>query len=126
MANTDEVLNQADALMRRHRSFVARIPAGDIPQSLDSDAEADIPVLTEVIVAADAVASNLDALLAALQNEIENELSAWLADALPAAVASASQHIITELDAKTRHTLQPRLQSLIAAYRDKMAGEQPL
>jgi hypothetical protein len=37
---------------------------------------------------------------------------------LPAAVASASQHILTELDIRARNTLLPRLLAALEAKRD--------
>jgi hypothetical protein len=121
MPREDDVISQADALMRRHRSFVARAtndltsPAQDNPEALD----ADIPLLTEVVDTELLVPENLDAVLDALQEEIRNDLSSWLVEVLPAAVANASQHILTELDAKARNTLLPRLQETLAARRGK-------
>lgn len=122
-----DVIDQADALMRRYRSFVAR-PAGDAESvpSADAVAEAEIPVLTD-IVAADAIAPNdLPALLDALRDELDEELSAWLIEVLPAAVANASQQILAELDAKARNTLLPRLRGIVEAHRDKSERSQSL
>lgn len=121
MPQEDDVISQADALMRRHRSFVARAtdefapPAGENPEALD----ADIPLLTEVVDTDTLAPENLDDVLDALQEEIRNELSSWLVEVLPAAVANASQHILTELDAKARNTLLPRLQETLAARQGK-------
>lgn len=127
MPDTDAVLNQADALMRRHRSFVARAPGADIAQGeAASDADFDLPILTEVIEDHAAPPASLDALLDDLQQEIEQAMSDWLVEALPQAIAGASQHIIAELDAKARHTLLPRLQQLIRAQRDRVADSQSL
>lgn len=115
-----DVIDQADALMRRYRSFVAR-PAGDAEgaPSADNEAEAEIPMLTD-IVAADAIPPNdLPALLDALRDELDEELSAWLIDVLPAAVANASQQILAELDAKARNTLLPRLREIVEAHRPR-------
>jgi hypothetical protein len=115
----DDVLGQADALMRRHRSFVAR-PAEEVvscPAS-DSFAEApDIPLLTEVVDAQAVTSPDLPAVLDALHGEIDAALESWLADNLPASVAQASQQILAELDARARQSLLPRLQALIDAHR---------
>lgn len=117
MAQGDEVLDKADALMGRYRSFVAQHPQGEpVP-----DLEEDIPLLTEVVDESELVPQTPAALLDALQGEIEAELSAWLVEALPAAVTSASQHIIAELDAKARKDLLPRLQVLIEEHRQGLA-----
>ena len=108
---TDDVLDQADALMQRHRSFVARRPEEIAAPATDEVIEDEIPVLTEIV--------DTDSLAAAtepppdLQAAIKDELDAWLVEALPAAVANASQHIIAELDTKARQSLLPRLQALV-------------
>lgn len=116
----DDVLIQADALMRRHRSFVAR-PAGEDTDALSgvfaADAS-DIPVLTEVVDAIPLSPRNIEALLDSLRAELDATLEAWLVEMLPAAVASASQQILAELDSKARNTLLPRLQALIEAHRE--------
>jgi hypothetical protein len=105
---TDDVLDQADALMQRHRSFVARRPEDIEAPPVAEGIEEEIPILTDIVDEEDLVTGLPEDLKAA----IEEELSAWLVEALPAAVANASQHIISELDAKARHTLLPRLQTL--------------
>lgn len=110
-----DVVRQADALMQRHRSFVARAPE-DVATPVRIAADADIPLLTEVVDSGTPPQEGA-AMLDALRSEIADELSAWLVDALPAAVANASQHIIAELDAKARNTLLPQLQAAIDAHR---------
>ncbi|GAB1392416.1 hypothetical protein MASR1M60_05790 [Rhodocyclaceae bacterium] len=118
---TDEnVLLQADALMRRHRSFVAQAPehstAGPLLNLADDN---DIPLLTEIVTAPDELAPpSIEAVLEELHREIEQTISHWLIDTLPAAIANASQHILTEVDAKARLTLLPQVQALIDARRD--------
>ncbi len=109
MAQGDEVLSKADALMGRYRSFVAQHPQGEpVP-----DLEEDVPLLTEVVDESELMPQTPAALPDALQAEIEAELSAWLIEALPVAVTNASQHIIAELDAKATNDLLPRLRALI-------------
>jgi hypothetical protein len=116
----EDVFNQADALMRRHRSFVARAPEDQAAHAAENppSPEADIPLLTEVVEPTDLAPASIDDILAALQEDIQNELSAWLVEMLPAAVASASQHILTELDIRARNTLLPRLLAALDAKRD--------
>jgi hypothetical protein len=120
MGTEDDVINQADALMRRHRSFVARSAetAADIAESETAPDDADIPLLTEV-VDTEVVPPSIDALIDTLGNDIEAALSDWLVEALPAAVMNASQHILSELDAKARTTLLPQVQEILAARREK-------
>lgn len=112
----EDVIRQADALMRRHRCFVAR-PADAAAAASNAVQEADIPVLTDVVDTKGIVPQDIDTTLAALQEEIDGELSSWLIEVLPAAVANASQQILAELDAKARSTLLPRLRELIEARR---------
>lgn len=117
MADERDVIGQADALMRRHRSFVAR--QADDRTDLPADAQTpdiDLPVLTE-IVADDAPPHDIHAVLDALGEELDTELSSWLIEVLPAAVANASQQILAKLDAKARNTLLPRLRELVEQQR---------
>lgn len=118
----DDVLDQADALMRRHRSFVARPvgATGNAPSGDDAE-PSDIPVLTEVVDAEPIAPRNIDALLDTLRNEVDTALESWLVEVLPAAVASASQQILAELDSKARQSLLPRLEALIDTHRDTEA-----
>ncbi|MDP1982437.1 MAG: hypothetical protein Q8K23_07810 [Sulfuritalea sp.] len=112
------MITQADALMRRHRSFVARVVEVANEETAaaaahDAENDTEIPVLTEVVDASETAPRDIEAVLAALRADVENELSAWLVEVLPAAVANASQNILTELDAKARHTLLPHLLEIL-------------
>ena len=119
----EDVLLQADALMRRHRRFVAQGPQSgetNYQPAFAGDAEdGDIPLLTEVVALPEELAPlNIDEVLDELHREIERLIANWLIDALPAAVANASQHILTEVDAKARLTLLPQVQALIDSRRN--------
>lgn len=116
----DDVLLQADALMRRHRSFVAQAPQSGDDSTLQNFADdSDIPLLTEIVAVPDTpTVPTINGVLDDLHMEIEKTLSDWLTDALPSAVANASQHILTELDAKARLTLLPQVQALIDSRRN--------
>lgn len=120
MSQEDDVIIQADALMRRHRSFVARVVEAAHAETASTDTpgggvdnDTGIPVLTEVVDAPETAPRDIEAVLDALRADVENELSAWLVEVLPAAVANASQNILTELDAKARHTLLPHLLEIL-------------
>lgn len=113
----DDVITQADALMRRYRSFVAR-STEDLPQATEgTEPEPEIPMLTEVVDVSELAPQDLENMLADLRDQIDDTISAWLIEVLPAAVANASQHILAELDAKARSTLLPQLRELIEARR---------
>lgn len=120
MPQDNDVITQADALMRRHRSFVAReVGLSNEETTLAvaniTESDSEIPLLTEVIDTSAGLQRDIDidTVLAALREDVENELSAWLVEVLPAAVANASQNILTELDAKARHTLLPQLLEIL-------------
>lgn len=122
MADERDVIDQADALMRRHRSFVAR-QTNDRPDD-GNDAQApdvDVPVLTEIVTDDAPPPHDIRAVLDALGEELDAEMSSWLIEVLPAAVANASQQILAELDAKARNTLLPRLRELVAQQREQTA-----
>lgn len=119
MAIDDDVIMDSDAQERRFRSFVAR-PKQPPPAPVEESAPADdeeIPLLTEVVNAEALASAQVDTILDALRKDLENGVSEWLVDVLPAAVANASQQILDELDSKARNTLLPRLQTLIEAQR---------
>lgn len=126
--SAQDVLGQADALMRRHRSFVAR-PAGETPAAQPEQAppaDAGIPVLTDIVAEETYSSRSVSAILDALRDEIDSATTAWLADALPAAVANAGQQILAELDLQAHHALLPRLQAIITRHRDKAGQDQSL
>lgn len=126
----EDVLGQADALMRRYRSFVAR-PADEAPpaQAGSAAGEADdLPVLTEIVAvpAGAPRAADAEAILDALRGEIDAAVAAWLAEVLPAAVAGVSRQLLAELDAAASAALLPRLREIIAARRDEAERGQSL
>lgn len=124
MPHEDDVLGKADALMSRHRSFVARSADSRVDEPPDSmPDDVDVPVLTEIVETNQAGPLTLDALLDGLQDDLRDELSNWLVEVLPVAVANASQQILAELDAKARNTLMPRIQQLVEARRDPAAQD---
>jgi hypothetical protein len=119
MPTDDDLIDRADTLIRRYRSFVAR-PTDTQPEQPEQSPlgkDDEIPLLTEIIDTHAIHRQNVEAILDTLRGEIENEVSAWLVDVLPAAVANASQQILDELDAKARNTLLARLQTLIDTQR---------
>lgn len=78
-----DVVAQADDLMRRYRSFVARAPeeTGTAPPSAAPPADEDIPVLTEIVAPAPAAP---DAAIdpAAIRAIVEDSLKRWIDESL--------------------------------------------
>ncbi|HEX8987764.1 MAG TPA: hypothetical protein VF816_07375 [Rhodocyclaceae bacterium] len=118
----DDLLHKADALMRRHRVFVAGAnDAAFADAAAPADgADDDVPVLTE-IVAAEAVpaagrtrAVDVAALRAALAAELETWLDAELPTHVQRVLDGVTDQLILQLSDKARTELLPRLQSLLA------------
>ncbi|MDD5250740.1 MAG: hypothetical protein PHY45_17310 [Rhodocyclaceae bacterium] len=116
MADDDDLLEKADALMRRHRVFVAGAAA-----ARDDGGDDDVPLLTE-IVAADAlpeaaVATTVD--IAAWRSALALEMEHWLDEDLPQHVQRVldgiTDQLIIQLSLKARAELLPRLQAILAA-----------
>lgn len=124
----DDLLGKADALMRRHRVFVAGAPQ---QQNLLREAESDdLPVLTEVVdanAAQAAAVADLEARmremlfehLAVQRAALGEELAAWLDTELPRVVMSVldgvTDQIVAQVTAEARAALLPRLQSALEA-----------
>ena len=106
---TRAVLSQADALMRRHRVFVA---GADIAGTAD-----DLPVLTEVVDDADfgtrIRGANVDALRASQRAAISTALDKWLDAELPLAIQSLtdslSEQLLVTLKVRAKAELFERL-----------------
>ncbi|MGE5467505.1 MAG: hypothetical protein ACM3Y9_08790 [Ignavibacteria bacterium] len=120
--DNDELLNKADALMRRRRIFLAGANDADGAHELAAAAaaEEDVPLLTEVVgpeAFAEAAAwSTID--VAALRRALAEELEAWLDTRLPAHVQRVldgiTDQLILQLSDKARGELLPRLLELLA------------
>lgn len=118
---TEDVLSQADALMRRPRTFVAQ-SRGPAPAPDDDD----LPVLTEVVSAdlnaLPVAAQGTAAGDAGLSRAMEEELAVWLDTELPKAVMRVTDgladRLIEELGASART-------HLLAALRRRSAAGKP-
>jgi len=116
------VLDQADALMQRHRRYVAAPPEFHAPVVAPAPVEpastpepepaqethapradeTDIPVLTDIVAdATDVPATHAEHVGAVLDH--------WLAGSLPAAIEHAADRLLTELAARARDELLPQL-----------------
>jgi hypothetical protein len=103
--DTRTVLSQADALMRRHRVFVA---GADTASPAD-----DLPVLTEVVHDADfgnkRSAGQQDELRARQHAAISTVLDKWLDIELPRAINTLADDLAVTLRAKAKDELLERL-----------------
>jgi len=120
MAIDDDVIMDSDGQERRFRSFVARPKQPlSVPDEAPTLIDEEIPLLTEIVNAEALASAQVDTILDVLRKDLENGVSEWLVEVLPAAVANASQQILDELDSKARNTLLPRLHTLIEVQRGK-------
>ena len=127
-ADSDLVLQKADALMRRHRVFVAgstteaapadvqeptQVIAAEVVTTVDSviDDE-DIPLLTEVVLDEGTQFTQTDA-LEAQRHALAQALEIWLDEALPQAVLKVmdgvTDQLIATLSTQARNELLTRL-----------------
>ena len=119
MAADDNLLLKADALMRRHRVFVAGAEEKD--EEVAITGHDDVPVLTDV-VSADAALESVPSVrtsvdLSRLRNALAFELETWLDEELPQHVMrvldGVTDQLIIQLSLKARSELLPRLQSIL-------------
>ncbi len=124
MSEEANVFDQADALMQRHRRYVAASPelhapvVAPVPAPVEPASapgpepaqeaqapradETDLPVLTDIV----AVATDRPATAA---ERVGAVLDHWLEGALPAAIDHAADRLLTELAARARDELLPQL-----------------
>ena len=113
---TDTVLSQADALMRRHRVFVAGAETPSIP--LD-----DLPVLTDA-VDSPAVKSNFryaDTSPSSFgrHRAIEGVLNQWLDEELPIAIQAVTEGLVDQLVASLSNKAKTELVGRLIKELDK-------
>jgi hypothetical protein len=120
MAHGDDIFNQVDALIQRHRSFVAKTtPDADKPviEVAPTD-EDDFPLLTDIVAAPLCSTSPQELDLAEQINVLVAE---WLARMLPMHIEKVAAQIGAQLQAslaeEAQATLLPRLQGLMKTTR---------
>lgn len=128
MADDEDLLQKADALMRRHRVFVAG--AGD-EAGEEQDGE-DVPLLTDVVspeALPEAVPTQTPVDLAELRNALAFEMEAWLDEELPQHVLRVldgiTDQLIIQLSLKARAELLPKLQSILETPQQPATPDSP-
>lgn len=119
---THRVLAQADALMGRHRVFIAGAGAPPIETASLTTDEEDIPVLTEIVDDRDTLAlpgpNPVEDLLVVQRQQLEQTIEQWMDQRLPEEVLrvmdGVSDQLIGTLVSKMRAELLPQL--LAATY----------
>ena len=98
--SAEHLLDKADALMRRHRAFIAQPPAeinesaSPLPASADDNNETpdtsdddDLPVLTDIVASAELSTSEVPLEIVS-GDAVAAEIQRWLDEELPGAVLS--------------------------------------
>jgi len=120
---SSEILEQADALIRRHRVFVAGDGGQTATQIVEpTQTDDDIPVLTEIV---NDTASSLATAPAHMQQHLDalrEELSRWLNDELPQAVLKVTDGLADQLMAELTHQAEKKLLPRLIARLDGTAG----
>lgn len=122
MADSSDVVDRADSLMRRRRSFVAAPPASlpaqivETPQVVEED---DIPVLTEVVSAEAAVYEGSphredDTQITLLASDLAHAIGRQLAYELPTLLEAVLINAGEELRVGITETMEAALRDYIA------------
>lgn len=114
MSDADsDVLGKADALMRRHRVFVAGSTPPE-PEGAPSNPDDDLPVLTEVVTDIVSPAAVHDA----RREAIREELKRWLDEELPQAVLKVTDGLADQLVGSLTRDAEAQLLPRILARLD--------
>ena len=125
MADSSDVVDRADSLMRRRRSFVAAPPAVQPPRPIETPRVAedddvdDIPVLTEVVSAEAAVSEDSprrddDTQITLLASDLAYAIGQQLAYELPTLLEAVLINAGEELRVGITETMETALRDYIA------------
>ena len=133
MSDDDALLDQADALMHRHRVFVAGAStAEESPESTAerTDEEDELPLLTDIVdaeapgqvIAAAGDETGIERRLSECRDALVLELEKWLDEQLPQLVMRAmdgiTDHLVGQITLRARNELLPRLTAVLLAAED--------
>ncbi len=116
-ADTEGLLDKADALIRRHRVFVAGSPSPVLEENVVSDD--DLPVLTEVVN--EATLATAPAHMQQHLDALREELSLWLSEELPHAVLKVTDGLADQLMGELTHQAEKHLLPRLIARLDGSA-----
>lgn len=122
MADSSDIVDRADSLMRRRRSFVAAPPAGQPAHIVETQRiveEDDIPVLTEVVSAEAAVSEESphredDTQITLLASDLAHAIGQQLTYELPTLLEAVLINAGEELRTGITETMETALRDYIA------------
>ena len=119
---TTELLQKADALIRRTRVFVAGSPL-TVSDPAPELPEEDLPVLTEIVTDDEAALATAPPHMQHHLDALREELSRWLEQELPQAVLKVTDGLADQLMGELTHqaekNLLPRLISRLDGTTDQ-------
>ena len=114
--DTADLLQKADALMRRRRSYVAPPPAP--APAMPEPAEDDVPVLTERVTEDEAALATAPPHMQKHLDALREELTLWLEQELPQAVLRVTDGIADQLVGELTHQAEKKLLPRLIARLD--------
>lgn len=117
--NTAELLQKADALIRRTRTYVAGSPPAPSPMPVADD---DLPVLTEIVTEREAALATAPPHMQEHLDALREELSRWLEQELPHAVLKVTDGLADQLMGELTHQAEKNLLPRLIARLDGTAA----
>lgn len=120
--DTENLLRQADALIRRNRIYVS----GQAPVSGGTAApEEDLPVLTDIVTDQEAALATAPPHLQKHLEALREELSLWLEQELPDAVLKVTDGLADQLMGELTHQAEKKLLPRLIARLEGTADHSP-
>jgi hypothetical protein len=118
--DTADLLRQADALIRRNRTYVA----GSSPQAAHVPSlEDDLPVLTDIVTEQEAALATAPPHMQQHLDALREELSRWLVQELPHAVLKVTDGLADQLMGELTHQAEKKLLPRLIARLDGTAAQ---
>lgn len=118
--NTVDLLRQADALIRRNRTYVA----GPSPAFVQAASpEDDLPVLTDIVTDQEAALATAPPHMQKHLDALREELSRWLEQELPHAVLKVTDGLADQLMGELTHQAEKQLLPRLIARLDGTAAQ---
>ncbi len=120
--NTEDLLRQADALIRRSRVFVA---GSSTPATRPASSDDDLPTLTDIVSEREAALATAPAHMQQHLDALREELSLWLDRELPQAVLKVTDGLADQLMGELTHQAEKKLLPRLIARLDGTAADHP-